>query len=164
MNGQRVLVAAMVLGFVTFAPSLATATCWGYFDVQAHCVGTGGCSEPYFYSLCTSGCIHGQCIDHGSSGQCCGHIYYSAVIYQDGGNCSGSECGLLRAHPSHSAKNRKQRNPERGTGTSLERVGFGGNSPFLGYAAPRLLFVPDRCAHTYQIIVQRGLSVDLGGM
>ena len=166
MKHQRVLMVVMILGVLTLAPHLARAqaSCWGYLDVQSHCSGSGGCSSPYFYSLCTTGCVHGLCVGHGSSGQCCGHVYYSAVIYSDGDDCPGDECGLLRAHAPSSAKSSKRLNPQPVRQATAENLGLASEPPILGLPASRLLFVPDRCTHTYHIVLQRDLPVDFGGI
>ena len=148
---SRMMFLMSILGSLVIFPSTAAAqaSCWGYIDEQGRCV---GCNEPYFYSLCTTGCVHGYCISHGGSGQCsCGFVYYSAVIYSDGGDCSGDNCSLARVRVSHLAQNSKEHNTHVQEGTNSPR------------RVPRLLFVLNPCEHSFQLI-QRDIAPLAGGM
>jgi hypothetical protein len=107
----------------------------------------GGRSQ-FEYSTCFLGCTSGDCNNDGGSGECCGNHYYSAVIYPDGGECHGGDCGFIRVRV---AKERIRRSVE----TDLNRGAF--------YRAPGLRYVPDRFAHTYAVIVGEALPAHAGG-
>jgi len=131
-----------------------TSGCWGYLDEEGHCV---GCNEPYFYSLCTWGCVHGYCTSHGGSGQCsCGYRYYTASISSDGGDCAGEECGLVRVRVSRLAQKKKERNAELRMRGGSAQAGF-------PYPSQRLLFVVNPCNHSFDL-VQRDVRPLAGGM
>jgi hypothetical protein len=158
----RMMFLMSILGTLMLLPSTsaAQASCWGYLDEQGQCV---GCNEPYFYSLCTSGCVHGYCNSRGGGGQCsCGYRYYSASISHDGGSCAGDECGLVRVRVSRLAHDSKERNVAFQGGGSVEQLPTNVRSG-LPSRVPRLLFVLNRCNHSFELI-QRDIGLLAGGM
>lgn len=127
--------------------------CYLTLDNWKICTGSGGCRDDYDNSQCFLGCTHGFCTNQGGSGLCCGHLYYSAEIYPDGDNdlCKGDICGFIRVHFA-GAKERDN---------SLVRPRFQRaelTAP-VHYWIQRLIYVPDRCAHTYGLAMSRPLPV-----
>lgn len=145
---KRILSLAGVLACMFGVSQRANAGCWDYEVVgEQKCTGSGGCEGVYLQQVCTFGCVSGECFNNGGSGECCGHIYYSPVIYGDGGDCSDEGCNLVA-----------RRSPE---GAALAPAPIS-KAPPLAEHFPRLLLIPDRCAHTYAIIVQENPRI--GGM
>jgi hypothetical protein len=139
-------------------PKIAHAGCNGYEDINRTCTGANGCSDQYTYTICSWGCVSGECVARGGSGLCCDHIYYNAEIYPDGGDCSGF-CGEIRVRAGGPSAVRLHAE-ESWRGARLRQIDLGGRI----YRVPRLLFVPDRCAQRYGIVVQEGGLLPAGGM
>lgn len=150
-----------ILVFVTCLPKVARAGCWDYYNVPRTCTGAKGCRGEYITSMCTFGCVSGDCVDNGNSGSCCGHIYYNAQISGDGGDCDGFDCGDSRVRPVHPRSEQSRHGKELWRGAVLGQVELGDG---LTYRPPRLLFVPDRCARRYAVVVEEKAAVAAGGM
>lgn len=134
-------------------PTLSSAaTCVGYSqEMEFVCVGTGGCEGTYFRVYCTSGCVSGTCYNRGSSGECCGKIYYVATLYSDGTNDCTNNC--IQAPPKNTAaltnKTRTVANIRTRPADVLGPVSL---TTHLSYSMPRSVIVPDRCRHTFEVI------------
>lgn len=119
----------------------AQAGCTGYYEYESACSGAGGCTSTYVYSICSFGCIHGDCFNHSGSGLCCGHLYYTASIRTDGGTCSGSNCGAARIH--HGPK----------VDSSMLDRGLPNARSFSPPAqSVKVALVPDRCRGIYAVV------------
>jgi hypothetical protein len=132
--------------FVLFSPCLVNAGCVDYIPKTVFC--GAGC-EPVDTTGCFFGCISGTCVSRGGSGECCGHIYYSAVIYQDSGNC-GNECGgtplrIPERHVSVSSRN----NVNMAWSPGFIQIGEG-----VRVREYRRSLVPNHCAHSYMALVE----------
>jgi len=152
-----VYVTVLLVGVALLTPSRSSALCWSYRNVIGHCNGAGGCQGQYQYSVCMVGCISGECNNNGGSGLCCGSVlYHSAVIYPDGNDCSGGNCGYL---PVRSASRHSQRkvgsDPPSEEFAVLHRGSF--------YRSPGLRFMPDRCRHAYAVVIEDGTPIPEGG-
>src|SRR5258708_1731840 len=98
---QTTLLFVSCMSFLIFCSHAKADICWDYGTRYAFC--GAGC-EAQETNSCGFGCISGECNSQGGSGECCGKMYYSAVIYPDGGRCG--ECGNIRSHKSRvSAEN-----------------------------------------------------------
>jgi hypothetical protein len=146
---MKIALTTVALAFVLmiFAPARSEALCWSYFPHTSPCTGTGGCSSHYSWSSCFDGCVSGTCNNSGGSGECCGHLYYTAVIYQDDGDCHGGACGEVRVHVSKNVPKRP----------ALESQG-------VYYRLPGLRYIPDRCAHTYAVMIDESSRTHIGGL
>jgi hypothetical protein len=148
------------LVFFAFFPPQATAQgeCWATLDWPPRdCSGPNQCTGSYVTSTCLQGCVRGQCYDDGGSGECCGHLYYTAVIYQEGPqDCGGGICGDARVRISHLHPVLRPNSIELAHRLDLTNPG-GTNYPIV-YRPARLLLVPDRCSHVYGAVLQETLQ------
>jgi hypothetical protein len=87
---------------------------------------------------------------------------YSAAIYPDGGSCSGDECGLIRVRISRLAHDGKEHDPAFQGGNSVGQLSTNVRTGLPG-RVPRLLFVLNRCNHSFELI-QRDIGLLAGGM
>lgn len=140
-----------------FIPSQAHASCNDYWDVATVTCTSGGCQSEHELIACTFGCISGQCVHQGGSGLCCNKIYYVPVIYPDGGDCTG-ECGALRAYPPSPSSTTHHSAQLRGGYTP----GLIMLSNTLSIKPPTLVFIPDRCSHTFGVVQQAPTFVNRG--
>ena len=119
----------------------AQAGCWGYYENESSCSGTGGCSSSYVWSICSFGCVSGDCFNHSGSGLCCNHLYYTASIRTNGGTCSGDNCSLARVHHGRPLASNM---PDKAIPTAL--------SPPRTNQLVKVALVPDRCRGIYAVI------------
>jgi hypothetical protein len=86
MTTKLGLMTLFVAVVMVFAARTAKADCVGIEDFGSeNCSGVGGCEGSYEMEFCSFGCVSGECNGRGSSGECCGRIYYIPNIYGDGG-------------------------------------------------------------------------------
>src|SRR4051812_24846335 len=89
----------IVFTIFLFAHNAIAATCTSIEDFgSVTCTGAGGCTGERPGETCFFGCTCGQCNPRGSSGSCCGRIYYVPNIYGGSGCGSCGECGAARTH------------------------------------------------------------------
>src|ERR1700723_1350228 len=129
------------------------ASCVGYSDpLQINCSGGGGCQSFYMKVFCSSGCTCGDCASQGSSGQCCGRIYYLAVVYGNGEG--GCECGDVKQHAqTHS----NRLNPEGRRTVDLRQDYSPGLIMLTATESVREAgfgYAYNRCAHNYQLVFE----------
>ena len=108
------------------------------------CTGAGGCEGTYPRTLCINGCVSGGCNDDGNSAECCGHEYRYAAGFWDGQTCKGSTCGDIRVHLAQT------------NGKALQTTKVAANAPddpFLNYHPARIMFIPNRCTHGYDVFL-----------
>ena len=111
------------------------------------CIGKNECNSEYYAEFCSWGCIQGECGISGY-GLCCGTQFknYSVTpqsCWDPPHGCS--ECGQARERGlAHAALPRAKK--EVGE-TTRERIGLLRDGP-----SEEVLFVPDRCRHTYGTI------------
>jgi hypothetical protein len=129
-------------------PAQAQGSCWGYLQIGPfQCQSLDGqCSSEYYTTRCNLGCLSGECYNQGGSGECCGQLYYSAIIYPDGDphGCD-NDCEViigLRPNGSSASKYVVASNPSKLSERTLES----------GYPTIRLTYVPDTCRGTYAVI------------
>lgn len=150
---------SLLLGVALLTPCLANASCTDYEDFgDVRCSGAGGCVSSHPSIICGFGCISGTCNSRGSSGECCGNIYYVANISPDGGRgCTQAGCGELRSRnhsssvpssPEHRAELLKGYSP--GVVLLSER---------LSYKEPQIIYALDRCNHNFGFVVSDGRVV-----
>ena len=98
------------------------------------------------------GCVSGECDGNGGSGECCGKMYYSAVIYPDGDFCEW--CGNARHHGSRLAKNEVHVDafPAIWWDTSRGLVKL---SKDVSYRPAKQAFVLNKCSHSYAVLIER---------
>jgi len=138
----------------------AMAGCVGYQEVNAICTGSGGCQDEYTRTLCSWGCASGTCVNQGGSGLCCGRIYYNAQIQPDGTRCNNVNCGLARTRTARLATDASKHNTQLWNGARLGTIQVGDRA----YRVPRMLFIPDRCAARYGVVLEAGSLSTAGGM
>ena len=164
MTTKLGLMTLFVAVVMVFAARTAKADCVGIEDFGSeNCSGVGGCEGSYEMEFCSFGCVSGECNGRGSSGECCGRIYYIPNIYGDGGEgCSGVECGdvSVRAH-ARSSRLTSQHSAELLQGYTPGLIMLGAD---IGYKAPQLVYTFDRCNHNFGLVVEDGKLVTLGGM
>ena len=149
--GLKSIIRLLAVLFWTFgALQVARADCVDYLDLGPVPCHHNGCSSDYESLTCTWGCTSGICYPQGGSGLCCGVRYYTAAIYPDGGDCHGSNCQPSKFRHHAAAKIDLLQGEHRGTLLPLPQQ------------FPRLLLVPDRCAHIYGIIIEEPKTA--GGM
>jgi hypothetical protein len=149
--------------FVTHRAS--AATCTGIEDLgSSPCTGAGGCESEHEVEMCFFGCTCGECDRHGSSGECCGHIYYVPNVYQGQGCGNCGECGGARTHIRSTSIGRGV-----ASDTPLElrqdySPGLIVLTRTLSYREPLFVYVLNRCDHTYRLIAEEELTRKTGGM
>ena len=154
-----VLVFLTCFGFLTICSYAKAAICWDYGTRYAHC--GPGC-EAQETTSCGFGCISGECVSNGGSGECCGELYYSAVIYPDGEKCG--ECGEIRTHKSlQSSENviRLGGSPSPWWGAPRGLIKLSEN---VSYRPPRQAFVLNQCAHAYGVLVLKDSPLVVGDL
>jgi hypothetical protein len=119
------------------------------------------CESEYYLQYCTDGCTRGQdCITQGY-GECCGKSYRTLTI--DTENCTpaghyGCECQSPRTRSSGA------RGAQASTGrlTDGETAHGTGGSSLYSYSHRQqedIVYVPDRCRHTYAILYPPGYQI-----
>ena len=147
------------LSFLIICNYAQANICWDYGTRYAFC--GPGCQAEQTTS-CGFGCISGECNSHGGSGECCGRIYYSAVIYPDGDRCAN--CGTARSHKSRlSAENEVHvlGFPAIWWDSSRGLVKLSKN---VRYHPPKQAFVLNKCLHTYGVLIERDYPVVVGDL
>jgi len=154
---KRILVFSIALLFALALASVPVWACSCSGIVEGNetpCTGTGGCNGFYIPQYCGFGCTYGDCYSTGY-GQCCDRSYKTWNINTGGCNpredCG--ECGQIRVHGSSKATRLAQVPPGRPGAmsarprrdASFDAANAFENDPF----AEEILFVPDRCRHTY---------------
>lgn len=99
------------------------------------------------------GCVSGSCNNDGNSGECCGQRFYYAQGYEWGSaDCHGLICG---ESPVRRARRQERRSGElNAAALNLKPA----------YRAPRILFVPNRCTHEYEVFFENFAALPKGGM
>lgn len=138
-------------------PKSAQTQCVGTNEITLPCTGQN-CSSSYTTTICWYGCQSGTCVSQGGSGECCGHTYYSAEIYP-GEPCN--DCSNARVHPSKLSGVHSSHVAELRRGELLNQIEL---TSTLAYRPPSLIFVPDRCRHTYGLVVRGGAILPIGGV
>jgi len=122
------------------------------YNGEIQCVGAGGCSDSFPWETCTSTCFCGSCVSRGSSGLCCGHLYYVPNFYAGSGDCT-AYCGNVAVH-ARSHINRESSDRE------LALVLRGDNTPgrimltsSISYREPVFVYALD-CSHTFRLVVE----------
>jgi hypothetical protein len=161
MGPIRVLLLLFVVLVMVFATRTAKADdCVGIEDFGSQsCSGAKGCESEYESEYCSFGCVSGTCNGRGSSGECCGKIYYVPNISGGGGDgCSGIECGDGRVHARASHVNLEHRAELlRGYTPGLIML-----SVNVSYKAPQLIYSFNRCSHTYEVVMDGGRLAPTG--
>lgn len=154
-----------VVVMIALATSTAKADCVEYWDNgSVNCTGTGGCESQWENITCFYlGCVSGTCNPKGNSTECCGVRHDYAQIYSDGGgNCSGIECDdtRFRVH-ARSLHTNPQYRAEllRGYTPGLIML-----SADRSYKETELVYVFNRCDHSYDFVVYDGRVIATGGM
>ncbi len=99
---QAALLTCGVLAVVlSLAGDARASACYAITESPRECGGPGGCEDIYYLENCVAGCTGGTCVDHGGSGECCGMVYYTSVIYEDPWEppCNQGICGDVRIRP-----------------------------------------------------------------
>jgi len=166
MRPLRVILTLFVVLLVVFSARSAKAgVCWGYdtFDSE-DCTGAHGCFGSRAPTYCSFGCISGTCNNQGNSTECCGTSHYIAQITPDGDSCDAEECtggsGVFRTHASVSHVN-SEHSAERRQGYSPGLIMLSAN---MSYKPARLIYVFNRCSHSFKLIVEDGRLLTTGGL
>lgn len=144
------LFVVVVFGCVGLTSSAALACSCYEVDTEQDptpCIGKNGCNSEYYAEFCNWGCIQGECGISGY-GLCCDTEvkYYSVSpqsCYDPPHGCGG--CGQSRVHGVAHATS--QHSKKQVVQTKQEGIGF-----FRDDSSEEVLFVPDRCRHTYGMI------------
>jgi hypothetical protein len=157
--GASVLVMLLV---VCFSHPAHASGCWDInYLSDVNCTGPNGCTGSYPLEYCTFGCVSGTCEDRGGSGLCCGRLYYTPVIYPDGGRCDpGGGCGTGRAHASRPTATSSPHAQQLLQGRSPGVIKVSDN---FGYREPTFAYVYDRCRHEYAVLVEEKGAFVAGG-
>ena len=165
MNRAPIAPLLLALAMLFLTHRAAASSCTGIEDFgSTSCTGAGGCQSDHEDEICFFGCTCGECNPRGSSGECCGRIYYVPNFYSgnDCGNCG--ECGAARTHlRSHIKRdgNRQQYNVELRQDYSPGRIML---SPTVTYKEPLFVYVFSRCNHTYRLLADEAPTIKTGGM
>jgi hypothetical protein len=149
------------------AQDQCSAHCTGYQDDgEILCTGSNGCTGSYEAESCAlGGCTCGTCYPKGSSGECCSRIYYIPNVYPMSGSCNTIECGDASIHArSHLSRNDGGEGRNSAELRQAYSPGLIMLTPTLSYREPSLLYVLDRCSHTYRLVAEQGRTVKNGGM
>jgi len=156
---KETLIFVTYLSFLTICNHAKADICWDYGMRYAHC--GPGCEAEQTTS-CGFGCISGDCVSDGGSGECCGEMYYSAVIYPDGGRCAN--CPQIRARKSTvSAENEVHVGSSRAIWWDTSR-GLIKLSKNVSYRPPRQAFVLNKCSHAYGVLISKEYPVVVGDL
>jgi len=150
----------MLLGACLFASRLVRADCLAYDNDNCFICTGPNCEGRACPSFCVTGCKSGICEIDGGSGLCCGTEYHTDVIYADGERCDG--CGEARVHAPWATRTEERHLQEIASLHQPVKPRDAGTSVY--YREPRILFVPDRCAHTYGVLIEKDRSPRAGGM
>jgi len=162
MRPLRVLLLVSGALILTLDTAPARARCVDYWDIgSVPCSGPGGCQSEWEDVTCWFGCISGTCNDDGNSTECCGVRHDYAQVYGDGGNCD-NECGdsPVRVHATASNTNPLHR-AELLQGYSPGLIMLDAHT---SYKPTQLIYVLNRCNHTYELMVLDGRVVPSGGL
>ena len=129
---------------VTFlCVSRASAGCVEYLDSgTAFCSAEGGCEGSYPVITCVFGMIPGRCFNGPNGGLCCGSSFDVAQIYPESGTCDGGFFGGILGRRHHRSKK---------TLASLNKTS---EISLLSCKLPRMLFLPSRCEHVYEVLFE----------
>jgi hypothetical protein len=127
--------------------------CGGYLDPGGRsCNGDPTCQE--YPTYCTSsGCICGQCVSHGGSGDCCGLIYYSAVVYPGSGACPG-DCGYATTHGRMHVARGHRKNPHESEVRGRYSPGLIMLNATASYRPASIVYVYSNCSHDLRLVVE----------
>ena len=159
----RILTWALIIlagACLSARPAWANCVDYDILDEESPCFGAGGCESSHPWIICAPGCTPGTCVPHGSSGLCCGKIYYLPVIYPDSSNCNGNCQGVVvRVHTA--ARTDGGKGVPRSTRVSPGLIVINGN---LEYKEPVFVYAFDRCAHRYGVVIEGDGRIVKGGM
>jgi hypothetical protein len=159
MRTMRALLPAFVVLTMVLAVRTVKADCVGYDDFGSiPCSGANGCHSQWELITCGFGCDAGTCEDDGNSTECCGTKHEYAQIVGDGGACG--ECGGIRFHAG-AAHASPQHNAELRQGYTPGLIMLSAN---LSYRPSQLVYTLNRCNHKYELTVEEGRSLTVGGM
>ena len=120
----------------------AKAGCVDYLDYgTAFCSAEGGCEGSYPIITCGLGFISGRCFNGPNGGLCCGSSFDVAQIYPEGDSCDGPIGIFGRRH------HRNKKIIARGLKNKPEVA-------LMSYNPPRMIFVPSRCEHVYEVVFE----------
>lgn len=158
---KKIMLLLTCFAFSFCVHELGQAQCTGTTEVTRQCSGQN-CQSSYTTTICWWGCLSGQCYAQAGSGLCCGTVYYSASIYPTGIGCDPQHCGFTRVHPPKSSALHSPHDvAELRRGELLNQIKL---TSTLAYRPPSLIFLPDRCRHSYGLVVKDGAIVPIGGM
>lgn len=169
MNLTRVLGLSLIVLTLLINPSRATAASCSahcteiWYIGEADCTGANGCQSSRPIESCSFGCVCGTCQSRGSSGECCGRIYYVPNVYSAPGDCT-NECG---AAPIHARTHVNRQNPNVQYNVDLRQdyaPGLIMLTPTKSYREPLFIYAYDRCSHTYRLIAEEDQPGKSGGM
>lgn len=162
---KRILVfsAAAVFAFALASARVWACSCSAITDgFEVFCSGAGGCNGSYIPTYCGFGCTYGDCYTTGY-GQCCDHTYRTWNI--NTGGCEHrdcGECGQIRVRGSSKVAGSSQGAPERhgamGAPPRTDASFDAGNTFETSGFSEEILFVPDRCRHTYGALYPQDLA------
>jgi hypothetical protein len=137
-----------------------TAECTGIEDFGE--VPCAGCSDTRPDESCSDTCYCGTCHLHGSSGECCGRIYYVPNFYPAPGDCT-NECIGVPAHARTHASRRKLNTQftvdlRQGSTPGLIML-----TPTRSYRDPVFLYALD-CSRQYRLVAEENTPSKTGGM
>jgi hypothetical protein len=133
------LMSLLVLFVIFLCVSRAKAGCVAYFDGgTAFCSAEGGCEGSYPIIVCGLGTIQGICTNGPNGGLCCGTSFDVAQIYP-----GEDTCGPIGIFGRQHYRNKK-------TFARLKKT----KAAISNYSQARVLFIPNRCEHAYEILVE----------
>ena len=136
------LMPLLVLFGIFLCVSRAKAGCVAYFDYgTAFCSAEGGCEGSYPIIVCGLGTTTGICTNGPNGGLCCGSSFDVAQIYPGDDTCG--PIGIFGRQHYRNKRTFARRKKLKKTEVAL-----------LNYSQARMLFIPSRCEHAYEIIVE----------
>jgi hypothetical protein len=159
LTSRSVVLLLIALGTLVLWARPAKGACLSLVEGSVHC--NAPCNSFPIY-VCATGCVPSFCTT--GYGVCCGTHYSSNGLARDpNDDCSGFNCGEIRASP-RSGKAGGAGSPDfkgasGGLGNPTEVVQVKGDS-----GPQEILFVPDRCSHTYSLVDPRVLPRGNGGI
>ena len=150
MKHHEILLAAFAFSLYLLATTAANDNCWSYWIYPPINCHWQTCNDTCTTSICAGGCTSGTCTDAANSGLCCSHYeYHNAQIYPDSETCPNCEQPPLRHPPSR---------PTEGRSTP------GKTKEVYSEAWARLVLVPNKCAHSYGVLVEEKTTKSTGGI
>jgi hypothetical protein len=166
MNRAPIVPLLLGLTMVFLTHRAVAASCSSIEDFgSTSCSGANGCTGERPDEVCFFGCTCAECSPRGSSGECCGRIYYVPNLYPQSGCGNCGECGgtprtHIRSHVNRAGSG-QQYSVELRQDYSHGLVVL---SPTVSYREPLFVYLLNHCDHTYRLLAEEAPTRKTGGM